>query len=112
MQVEAESLLAHFVLYVAHILGSAVWEAFTVEYKLKIDCYQYGLIKNCAVEIDNLSIDSDESVNREFAKCGFTDDMLVLPDEIELDLPHQFTPHPCPDINGVLGDENGDSVTF
>ena len=83
-----------------------------MEYKLKMDCYQYYPIKNCAVEIDNSSIDSDESVDREFAKCGFTDDMLVLPDEVELDLPHQFTLHLCPDINGVLGDENGDSATF
>ena len=112
MKVEAESLLSHFGLYVAHIFGSVVWEAFTVEYKLKMDCYQYYPIKNCAVEIDNSSIDLDESVDREFAKCGFTDDMLVLPDEVELDLPHQFTLHLYPDINGILGDENGDSATF
>ena len=77
-----------------------------------MDCYQYYPIKNWAVEIDNSSIDSDKSVDREFAKCGFTDDMLVIPDEVELDLPHQSTLHLCPDINGVLGDENGDSVTF
>ena len=77
-----------------------------------MDCYQYYPIKNWAVEIDNSSIDSDKSVDREFAKCGFTDDMLVIPDEVELDLPHQFTFHLCPDINGVLGDENGDSATF
>ena len=38
--------------------------------------------------------------------------MLVLPVEVELDLPQQFTLHLCPDINGILGDENGDSATF
>ena len=80
MKVEADSLLSHFGLYVAHIFGSVFWEAFTVEYKLKMDCYQYCPIKNCAVEIDNSSIDSDESVDREFAKCGFTNNVLVIPD--------------------------------
>ena len=38
--------------------------------------------------------------------------MLVRPDEVAFDLPHQFTLHLCPDINGVLGDENGDSAAF
>ena len=105
-------MLSHFGIYAAVIFGSVVWEAFTVEYKLKMDCYQYCPRKNCAVEIDNTTIDSDESVDREFAKCGFTDDVLVIPDEVELNLPHQFTLHLCPDINGTLGDENGDSATF
>ena len=31
---------------------------------------------------------------------------------MDLDLPQQFTLHLCPDINGILGDENGDSATF
>ena len=91
LKIEAESLLSHFGLYVAVIFGSVVWEAFTMEYKLKMDCYQYCPRKNCAVEIDNSTIDSDESVDREFAKCGFTDDVLVIPVEVEFDLPHQFT---------------------
>ena len=39
MKVEAESLLSHFGLYIAHIFCSVVWEAFIVEYKLKMDCY-------------------------------------------------------------------------
>ena len=39
MKVEAELLLSHFGLYVAHIFGSVVWEAFTMEYKLKMYCY-------------------------------------------------------------------------
>ena len=112
MKVEVESLLSHFGLYAAHIFGSVVWEAFTVEYKLKMNCYQYCPIKNCVVEIDNSSIYLDESVDREFAKCEFTDDVLVIPDEVHLDLPHQFTLHLCPDINDILGDENGDSTTF
>ena len=112
MKVEAESLLAHFGLYVAHIFGSIVWEAFTVECKLKVDCYQYYSIKSCAVEIDNSSIDLDERVDKEFAKCGFTNDMLVISDKIELHLPHQFTFHLYTNINGVLGDDNEDSATF
>ena len=112
MKIKAESSLAYLGLYVAHIFGSVVWKAFTFEYKLRMDCYQYCPIKNCAVEINNSSIESDASIDREFAKCGFTDDMLVMPNEIEFDLPHQFTLHLCPNINGVLGDENGDSATF
>mgnify|MGYP005698059635 CR=1 FL=1 len=32
--------------------------------------------------------------------------------KMDLDLPQQFTLHLCPDINGILGDENGDSATF
>ena len=112
MKVEAESLLSHFGLYTAYIFGSVVWEAFTVEYKFKMDYYQYCPIKCCAIEIDNSSIDSDDSVDREFARCGFTTDVLVLPDEVQLDLPHQFTLHLSPNINDILGDENGDSATF
>ena len=49
MKVEAESLLSHFGLYVAYIFGSVVLEAFTMEYKLKMDCYQYYPTKNCAI---------------------------------------------------------------
>ena len=81
-------------------------------YKVKINGYQYCPRKNCAVEIDNSTIDLDESVDREFAKCGFTDDVLVIPEEVEFDLPHQITLHLCPDINGLLGDEYGDSSTI
>lgn len=77
MKVEAESLLSHFGLYAAYIFGSVLWEAFTVEYKFKMDYYQYCPIKCCAVEIDNSSIDSDKSVDREFARRGFTNDVLV-----------------------------------
>ena len=77
-----------------------------------MDQYQYCPNKCCAVEIDNSSIESDDSVDREFARCGFTDDVLTIPDVVQLDLPHQFTLHLYPDINGILGDENGDSTTF
>ena len=38
--------------------------------------------------------------------------MLVIPEEVEFDLQHQITLHLCPDINGLLGDENGDSGTI
>ena len=112
LKVEAEALLSHFGIYAAVISGSVVLAAFTVEYRYKMDGYQYCLRKNCAVEIDNSTIDSDKSVEREFAKCGFTDDVLVIPDELEFDLPHQFTLHLYPDINGLLVDENGDSGTI
>ena len=112
MKVEAESMLAHLGLYLAEIFGSVVWEAFTFEYKIRMEGFQYCPNKRCAVEIDNSSIESDDSISREFFKAGFTDDMLVLPAEVELDLPQQFTLHLCPDINGILGDENGDSATF
>ena len=88
MKVEAELLLAYFGLYLAEIFGSVVWEAFTFEYKLCMDCYQYCPIKNCAVKIDNSSLESDASITREFFKAGFTDDMLVRPDEVEFDLSH------------------------
>ena len=39
MKTEAESLLAHFCLYLAHIFGNVVWEAFSVKYKFKMDQY-------------------------------------------------------------------------
>ena len=112
MKVEAESMLAHLGLYLAETFGSVVWETFTFKYKLRMDFYQYCPNKRCAVGIDNSSIESDKSISREFFKAGFTDDMLVPPVEVELDLQQQFTLHLCPDINGILGDKNGDSATF
>ena len=105
-------MLAHLGLYLAEIFGSVVWDAFTFEYKVRMDCFQYCPHKNCAVEIDTSSIESDESLAREFLKAGFTDGMLARPDIVEFDLQHQFTLHLCPDIKGMLGDENGDSATF
>ena len=71
MKVEAESLLAHLGLYLAEIFGSVVWEAFTFEYKLRMDCFQYCPNKNCAVEIDNSSLESDASLTREFFQVRF-----------------------------------------
>ena len=41
MRSEAEALLSHFGIYLVHILGSVVWEAFTVEYKLKMEAFQF-----------------------------------------------------------------------
>ena len=70
---------------------------------------QYCPKNNCAIEIYNSTIDSDESVDWEFAKCGFTKDVLVILPEVEFDLRHQFILHHYPDINGLLGDEYGDS---
>ena len=41
VKVEAEALLLHFGIYIAIIFGSVVWEAFTVGYKVTMNCYQY-----------------------------------------------------------------------
>ena len=112
LRIEAEALISHFGIYLAFIFGSVVWEAFTMGYKVKMNGYQYCPRKNCAIEIDNSTIDSDNSVDREFAKCGFTEDVLVIPKEVEFDLRHKITLHLCPDINGLLSDENGDSSTI
>ena len=112
LRIEAEALLLHFGIYLAFIFGSVVWEAFTVGYKVKMNGYQYCPRKKCAIEIDNSTIDSDKSVDREFAKCGFTEDVLVIPKEVEFNLRHQITLHLCSDINGLLGDESGDSGTI
>ena len=82
MKTEAESLLAHFGLYLAYIFGSVVWEAFSADYKLKMDQYQYCPLTGRAVELDNSSIESNDSVDEEFARCGFSDDVIEIPDEI------------------------------
>ena len=112
MRSEAEALLSHFGIYLALIFGSVVWEAFTVGYKLKMDAFQFCPLKQCAVEIDNSTIDSTESTDLDFARCGFTEDLLILPKEISLDPKNQFTVHVCLDVNGLLGDKNGDSGTI
>ena len=69
-------------------------------------------MKNCAIEIDNSTIASDESFDREFAKCGFTDDVIEIPKEVVFNLVYQVTHHVCPNTVGLLGDENGDSGTI
>ena len=51
MKTEAESLLAHFGLYLAYIFGSVVWEAFSAYYKLKMDQYQYCPLTGRTVEV-------------------------------------------------------------
>ena len=85
---EAEALLSHFGIYLAYMFKSVAWEAFSVGYKVKMDGYQYCPRKNCAIELDNSTIDSNESVDRKFARCGFTDNVLVIPPEVALDLKH------------------------
>ena len=112
MRSEAEALLSHFGIYLAHIFGSVVWEAFTVGYKIKMEAFQFCPIKDCAIELDNSTIDSNKSFDVEFARCGFTEDVLIFPKEIALDPGNQITLHLCPDINGLLGDKNGDSGTI
>ena len=112
MKEEAEAMLLHFGIYVEVIYGSDVWEAFTVSYKTSMEAFQYCPIKNCAIERDNTTIASDKSFDREFAKCGFTDDVIEIPTEIEFDLRHQVTIHLCSDIVGFLGNENSDTGTI
>ena len=112
MKGEAEAMLSNFDIYLAVIFGSVVWEAFTVSYKASMEPFQYCPVKNCAIERETSTIASDESFDREFAKCGFTDDMIEILDEVEFDLRHQMTLHLYSDIVGHLGDENSDSGTI
>ena len=112
MKTEAESLLAHFGIYTAQIFGSVVWQAFTTVYKLKMDKYQYCPHTCRAIEIDTSSIETSDSLDEDFTRCGFTDDVIEIQDDVRLDLSHQLTIHICPNINGILGDDNGDAATF
>ena len=112
MKDEAEALLSHFGIYLALIFGCVVWEAFTAQYKMKMDSFQYCPLKRCAVELDNSTIDSTESTDLEFTRMGFSEDLLTIPKDISFDPRNQFTLHVCPDVNGLLGDENGDSGTI
>ena len=41
-----------------------------------------------------------------------TDDVIEVQDDVHLDLSHQLTLHLCPNIIGILGDNNGDTATF
>ena len=54
----------------------------------------------------------DDSFDREFSKCGLSDDMINIFDVIELGLVQQITLHIYLDIVRLLGDENGDSGTI
>ena len=46
MKDEAEALLSHFGIYLSLIFGSVVWQAFTAQYKMKMDGFQYCPLKN------------------------------------------------------------------
>ena len=63
------------------------------------------------MEIDTSTIDSTKITDLDFRRMGFTEDVLKIPDDISIDPQHQITLHVCPDVNGLLGDENGDSGT-
>ena len=112
MKPEAEAFLSHFGVYAAYIFGSVVWEAFTVGYKMQMSDFQFCPIKGCAVEIDNSTVGTTESTDIEFAKCGLSEDLLIMPEVISFDPKNQITLHLAPDTNGLLGDENGDSGTI
>mmetsp|Transcript_13319 Transcript_13319/g.13136 ORF Transcript_13319/g.13136 Transcript_13319/m.13136 type:complete len:304 (-) Transcript_13319:117-1028(-) len=112
-EAEAEAMLSHFGIYIAVIFGSVVWEAFTVSYKASMEAFQYCPVRNCAIKRDTSTIALDElSLDREFSKCGFTEDVIEIPAEVEFNLKHQMTLHLYSDIVGFLGDENGDSGTI
>ena len=112
MKEEAEGLLSHFEIYVSLIFDSVVYEAFTVSYKASMEPYQYCPIRCCAIERDTSTITSDDSFDREFAKCGLSVDMIDIPTVIEFDSVQQITLHICPNIVGLLENENGDSGTI
>ena len=77
-----------------------------------MEALQYCLVKYCAVEIDTSTIASKDSVDCDFAKCGFTNDQIEIPHEIEFDLSNQFSSNVCANICDILGDVNGDSSTI
>ena len=108
MKEEAKALVSHFGIYAAVILGSFVWEAFTVSYKTSIEPFQYCPVRHCAIERNTSTITSSGNFDCEFAKCGLTDDMIKIPFVIKFNLVHQVTMHIYPAIFGLLGDENGD----
>ena len=109
MKAEEEGILSHLGIYVALIFGSIVWEAFTVSYKTSMEPYQYCPMRGCAIEKVTPTITFDDSFDCEFSKCGLSDDMINIPDLIELDPVQQIMLHIYPDIVGLLGGENGDS---
>ena len=84
MKEEAEAMLSHFGIYLAVIFGSIVWEAFIVSYKASMELFQYCPVRNGAIDKDTSTIASDNSFDREFAKCGFTDDVIEIPDEVRV----------------------------
>ena len=112
MKTEAKGILSHLGIYVAFIFGSVVWQAFTVSYKDSMEPYQYYSNRGCAVEIDNSIITSDDSFDRESSKCGLSNEIIYIPEVVELDPAQQITLHICPDIVGLLSDENRDSGTI
>ena len=79
---------------------------------MRMDEFQYCPDKKRVMEIDTSTIDSTETTDLNFRRMGFTDDVLKIPEDILIDPRHQITLHVCPDVNGLLGDENGDSGTI
>ena len=77
-----------------------------------MDEFQYCPDKKYVVEIDTSTIDSTETTDLDFRRMGFTEDVLKIPDDMLIDPRHQITLHVCPDVNGLLGDKNGDSGTI
>ena len=79
---------------------------------MRMDGFQYCPLKKRVVELDNSTIDSTETTNLDFTRMEFSEDLLTIPKDILFKPKHQFTLHVCADVNGLLGDENGDSGTI
>ena len=79
---------------------------------MRMDGFQYCPVKKRVVELDNSTIDLTETTNLDFTRMGFSEDLLTIPKDILFKPKHQFTLHVCPEVNGLLGDENGDSGTI
>ena len=79
---------------------------------MRMDGFQYCPAKKRVVELDNSTIDLTKTTDLDFRRMGFSEDLLKIPDDILFDPRHQITLHVCPDVNGLLGDKNGDSGTI
>ena len=77
-----------------------------------MEAFQYCPMKCCAVEVDASTIASDNSFDRDFSKCGFTDNQIEIPHKIKFDLTNQFSLNVCANICGIFNDVNGDSGTI
>ena len=52
---------------------------------MEMDAFQFCHIKQCAVELDSSTIDSTKSIDLDFTRMGFTEDLLILLKEILFD---------------------------
>ena len=74
--------------------------------------YQYCLTHGCTIKRDTSTIASNYSFDCEFSKCGLSDDIINIPNVIELNPVQRIMLHICPDIVGLLDNENRDLGTI